>query len=114
MYFVQTEYTHQRSLCSVGRLSAQGNMGISKEQDVSQMLSDVIIIGGGIIGSVSACFLSTFNVGKKITVIDRSFSRADWLNRLCPRFVGQLNESEALTRFAIDSVIQYSNVPRGV
>ncbi|KAL2829184.1 FAD dependent oxidoreductase [Aspergillus cavernicola] len=79
----------------------------------SQHTSHIVIIGGGIVGSALAYFLSTSEDGKKVTAIDRSFSRLNGSTGYAPGFVGQFNESEVLTRLAIDSVEEYSKVPEG-
>ncbi|KAL4761045.1 NAD(P)/FAD-dependent oxidoreductase [Aspergillus foveolatus] len=74
---------------------------------------DVVIVGGGIVGSALAYFLSLSNDGKKVAVIERDFSRLNGSTGYAPGFVGQFNESEVLTRLAIDSVWEYLKVPGG-
>ncbi|KAL5336421.1 FAD dependent oxidoreductase [Aspergillus crustosus] len=78
----------------------------------SQRTSDVVIIGGGIMGSVLAYFLSS-DIEKKVTVIDRAFQRLTGSTGYAPGFVGQFNKSAVLTRLAIDSVKEYLKVPGG-
>ncbi|BCS19849.1 NAD(P)/FAD-dependent oxidoreductase [Aspergillus puulaauensis] len=79
----------------------------------TQQTSDIVIIGAGIFGSALAYFLSSSNGGKKITVVERSISQLTGSTGYAPGFVGQFNESEVLTRLAIDSVREYSKVPGG-
>ncbi|KAL4787980.1 FAD dependent oxidoreductase [Aspergillus varians] len=79
----------------------------------SQRNSDIVIIGGGIVGSALAYYLSSSDDGKKVTLIDRSFSRLTGSTGYAPGFVGQFNESSVLTRLAIESVAEYSKVPGG-
>ncbi|KAL4931960.1 NAD(P)/FAD-dependent oxidoreductase, partial [Aspergillus undulatus] len=81
----------------------------------SQHSTDTVIIGGGIVGSALAHFLSSssFNGSKKITLIDRSFAELKGSTGYAPGFIGQFNESEVLTRLAIDSVKEYSQIPGG-
>ncbi|KAA8648176.1 hypothetical protein EYZ11_000567 [Aspergillus tanneri] len=75
--------------------------------------SDIAIIGGGIVGSALAYFLSTSEQGKKIILIDRSFAPLQGSTGYAPGFVGQFNESEALTLLAIDTVKEYTKIPGG-
>ncbi|KAI9375658.1 FAD dependent oxidoreductase [Aspergillus egyptiacus] len=75
--------------------------------------TDIAIIGGGIVGSALAYFLSLSTDEKQVTLIDRSFSRLNGSTGYAPGFVGQFNESEVLTRLAIDSVKEYLQVPGG-
>ncbi|RFU30493.1 hypothetical protein B7463_g5862, partial [Scytalidium lignicola] len=75
----------------------------------------VIIVGAGIVGSALAYFLSNSQSSEKrqIIVVDRSLSPLVGSTAYAPGFVGQFNESEVLTRLAIDSVIEYIKVPDG-
>ncbi|KAL2864500.1 NAD(P)/FAD-dependent oxidoreductase [Aspergillus lucknowensis] len=75
--------------------------------------SDIVIIGGGIAGSALAYFVSEARDGKKVTVIDRAFSRLNGSTGYAPGFVGQFNKSGVLTRLAVDSVKEYLKVPGG-
>ncbi|OJI99318.1 hypothetical protein ASPVEDRAFT_38744 [Aspergillus versicolor CBS 583.65] len=79
----------------------------------TQKSSDIVIIGAGIFGSALAYFLSSSSDEKKITVAERSISRLTGSTGYAPGFVGQFNESEVLTRLAVDSVREYSKVPGG-
>ncbi|KAL5045471.1 hypothetical protein BDW71DRAFT_183823 [Aspergillus fruticulosus] len=79
----------------------------------TQQTSDIVIVGAGIVGSALAYFLSSLDNGKKVTVIDRDLSRLNGSTGYAPGFVGQFNESEVLTRLAIDSVGEYLKVPGG-
>lgn len=79
----------------------------------SQQTSDIVIVGAGIVGSALAYFLSTSNNAKKVTVIDRAFSPLKGSTGHAPGFVGQFNESEVLTRLAVDSVNEYLKIPGG-
>ncbi|KAL4797887.1 FAD dependent oxidoreductase [Aspergillus venezuelensis] len=74
--------------------------------------SDIVIIGGGIVGSASAYFLSSFS-DQRITLIERSFGKLKGSTGYAPGFIGQFNESEVLTRLAIDSVKEYTKIPNG-
>ncbi|KAM0300167.1 hypothetical protein HYE67_006399 [Fusarium culmorum] len=73
----------------------------------------VIIVGGGIVGSSLAYFLSKSHVPRSITLIDRSFTSLLGSTGIAPGFVGQFNESEVLTKLAIDSVLEYVKIPGG-
>ncbi|KAL2819207.1 FAD dependent oxidoreductase [Aspergillus granulosus] len=79
----------------------------------AQQTSDIVIIGGGIVGSALAYFLTTSGDGKKVTVIDRTFAQLKGSTGCAPGFVGQFNESEVLTRLAKDSVKEYLKIPGG-
>ncbi|KAL2827868.1 FAD dependent oxidoreductase [Aspergillus pseudoustus] len=80
----------------------------------ARQTSDIIIIGGGIVGSALAYFLTSSDDGKKVTVIDRAFEQLKGSTGNAPGFVGQFNESEVLTRLAIDSVKEYLKIPGGL
>ncbi|KAL4750498.1 hypothetical protein BDW72DRAFT_213372 [Aspergillus terricola var. indicus] len=67
----------------------------------TQHKKNVVIVGGGIVGSVLAYFLSLSDDGEKVTVIERDF----------PALTAR--RSEMLTRLAVDSVGEYSRVPGG-
>jgi sarcosine oxidase len=73
----------------------------------------VIIVGGGIVGSSLAYFLSQSPVPRNITIIDRSFTSLLGSSGIAPGFIGQFNESEVLTKLAIDTVSEYVKVPGG-
>ncbi|KKK19765.1 hypothetical protein P175DRAFT_0505029 [Aspergillus ochraceoroseus IBT 24754] len=80
----------------------------------SQQTADIVIIGRGIVGSALAYFWSISDAEKRVVVIDRSFSTLKGSTGVAPGFVGQFNESEVLTRLAIDSVKEYLKIPGGV
>ncbi|RDW79230.1 NAD(P)/FAD-dependent oxidoreductase [Aspergillus mulundensis] len=80
----------------------------------AQQSSDIVIVGGGIVGSALAYFLLSFDDRKKVTVVERNLSGFEGSTGYAPPgFVGQFNESEVLTRLAIDSVGEYLKVPGG-
>ncbi|GFF47637.1 dimethylglycine dehydrogenase, mitochondrial [Aspergillus udagawae] len=80
----------------------------------AQQTSDIVIIGGGIVGAALAYFLTLSDDGKKVTVIDRAFGQLKGSTAYAPGFVGQFNESEVLTRLAIESVKEYLEIPGGL
>lgn len=72
----------------------------------------IAIVGGGIVGSALAYFLSeSLDNGKEVVLIDRSFSQLKGSTGYAPGFIGQYNESEALTRLAVDTVSEYRKIP---
>ncbi|KAL4746991.1 hypothetical protein BDW72DRAFT_183753 [Aspergillus terricola var. indicus] len=77
-----------------------------------QRTSDILVIGGGIVGSALGYFLSS-DSSKKVTIVDRTFERFTGSTGCAPGFVGQFNESEVLTRLATDSVGEYLKIPGG-
>ncbi|KAJ0419028.1 FAD dependent oxidoreductase [Aspergillus carlsbadensis] len=79
----------------------------------AQQKSDIVIIGGGIVGSALAYFLTSSVDGKKVTIIDRAFAQLQGSTGYAPGFVGQFNESDVLTRLSIESVKEYLKVPGG-
>ncbi|RGP79045.1 sarcosine oxidase [Fusarium longipes] len=78
---------------------------------MSDTTESVIIVGSGIVGSSLAYFLSS--TSRNITIIDRSFTSLLGSSGIAPGFIGQFNESEILTKLAIDSVSEYVKVPGG-
>ncbi|KAL4939956.1 hypothetical protein BDV06DRAFT_230749 [Aspergillus oleicola] len=86
---------------------------------MTQQQSDIVIVGGGIVGSALAYFLSSSSSSssssseQKITLIERSFGKLMGSTGYAPGFIGQFNESEVLTRLAIDSVKEYAKIPGG-
>ncbi|KAJ4118736.1 hypothetical protein NW768_010796 [Fusarium equiseti] len=78
---------------------------------MSQPTESVIIVGAGIVGSSLAYFLSS--TPRKVTLIDRSFTSLLGSSGIAPGFIGQFNESEVLTKLAIDSVSEYVKIPDG-
>ncbi|RHZ63058.1 NAD(P)/FAD-dependent oxidoreductase [Aspergillus thermomutatus] len=82
--------------------------------DTSDASFKIAIVGGGIVGSSLAYFLSgSLENGKEVVLIDRSFSQLKGSTGYAPGFIGQYNESEALTRLAIDTVSEYRKIPGG-
>ncbi|KAB8239215.1 NAD(P)/FAD-dependent oxidoreductase [Aspergillus alliaceus] len=80
----------------------------------SKTTSDIAIVGAGIVGSALAYYLShSTNNNKKVVLIDRSFSQLKGSTGHAPGFVGQFNDSEVLTRLAMDTVREYTNIPGG-
>ncbi|OBS19121.1 hypothetical protein FPOA_10845 [Fusarium poae] len=73
----------------------------------------VIIVGSGIVGSSLAYFLSKSPTTRSITIIDRSFTSLLGSSGIAPGFIGQFNESEVLTKLAVDSVSEYVKIPGG-
>ncbi|KAF7170063.1 hypothetical protein CNMCM5623_002631 [Aspergillus felis] len=80
--------------------------------DSSEASFKIAIVGGGIVGSALAYFLSeSLENGKEVVLIDRSFSQLNGSTGHAPGFIGQHNESEALTRLAMDTVSEYRKIP---
>ncbi|KAG4256490.1 sarcosine oxidase [Fusarium proliferatum] len=80
---------------------------------MSQPTDSVIIIGAGIVGSALAYFLTQSSTPRTITLIDRSFTCLLGSSGIAPGFIGQFNESEILTKLAIDTVSEYVKIPGG-
>ncbi|KAF5602259.1 sarcosine oxidase [Fusarium pseudocircinatum] len=78
-----------------------------------QPTESIIIVGAGIVGSSLACFLSQSPTPRTITLIDRSFTSLLGSSGIAPGFIGQFNESEILTKLAIDTVSEYVKIPGG-
>jgi glycine/D-amino acid oxidase-like deaminating enzyme len=70
-----------------------------------------IIVGAGIVGSAIAAFLSKDNPTERILLIDRSFEDVIGSTGYAPGFLGQFNESDVLTRLAVDSLKEYGLFP---
>ena len=80
--------------------------------DTTTIAGDIVIIGAGIVGSALAYFLSgPYSKQRRIILVDRAFSPLKGSTGWVPGFVGQLNESEILTRLAIDTVNEYLQLP---
>ncbi|GAB7358879.1 hypothetical protein MBLNU230_g4102t1 [Neophaeotheca triangularis] len=77
-------------------------------QDSSQT---TIIVGAGIVGSALAAFLSEDPSNGRILLVDRSFSEVLGSTGYAPGFLGQFNESKALTKLAVDSLKDYERFP---
>lgn len=73
----------------------------------------VFIVGGGIVGSALAYFLSESLPDKQVVVLDKSISSLMGSTGIAPGFVGQLNVSTVLTRLAKESVAEYTSIPGG-
>ncbi|KAJ3541955.1 hypothetical protein NM208_g4346 [Fusarium decemcellulare] len=80
---------------------------------MSDSTESVVIVGAGIVGSALAYFLSLSPTRRNITIIDRSFSPLLGSTGHAPGFVGQFNESEVLTKLAIETVSEYTKIPGG-
>ncbi|OLN87212.1 Dimethylglycine oxidase 1 [Colletotrichum chlorophyti] len=80
---------------------------------MSKPTETVIIVGAGIVGSALAYFLSLSPTPRTITIIDRSFGPLLGSTGHAPGYVGQFNESDVLTRLAIDTVSEYTKIPGG-
>ncbi|KZL83937.1 sarcosine oxidase [Colletotrichum incanum] len=78
-----------------------------------QPTETVIIVGAGIVGSALAHFLSSSPTSRNITIIDRSFGPLLGSTGHAPGFVGQFNESEVLTKLAVETVSEYIQIPGG-
>ncbi|KAF5625419.1 sarcosine oxidase [Fusarium tjaetaba] len=80
---------------------------------MSPQTESVTIIGAGVVGSSLAYFLSQSSTPRTITLIDRSFTSLLGSSGIAPGFIGQFNESEILTKLAIDTVSEYVRIPGG-
>ncbi|KAM0427842.1 hypothetical protein ACHAPT_007301 [Fusarium lateritium] len=80
---------------------------------MSESSETVVIVGAGIVGSALAYFLSQSPTRRNIKIIDRSFSPLLGSTGHAPGFVGQFNESEVLSKLAIDTVAEYTKIPGG-
>ncbi|KAF4974891.1 hypothetical protein FZEAL_8257 [Fusarium zealandicum] len=80
---------------------------------MSETAENIVIVGAGIVGSALAYFLSSSPTRRNITIVDRSFSPLLGSTGHAPGFVGQFNESEVLTRLAIETVLEYTKIPGG-
>lgn len=71
-----------------------------------------IIIGGGIVGSVLAYFLSATKIpASQIILLDASLTQPQGSTAFAPGFVGQLNTLKSLTEMAKESVAHYAKIP---
>jgi glycine/D-amino acid oxidase-like deaminating enzyme len=80
---------------------------------MSKSPESIIIVGAGIVGSALAYHLSQSPTHRNITIIDRSFKSLLGSTGIAPGFVGQFNESEILTKLAIDTVSEFVKIPGG-
>jgi glycine/D-amino acid oxidase-like deaminating enzyme len=71
----------------------------------------IVIVGGGIVGSSLAYFLSHKCPGSHIILLDASLSSPRGSSAFAPGLVGQLNEIDYLTQMAKESVKEYSEIP---
>ena len=70
-----------------------------------------VIIGGGIVGSALAYYLSRDSSSSQVVLIDASQSNPQGSTAFAPGFVGQLNSISHLTKVAKESVEAYSKIP---
>lgn len=70
-----------------------------------------IIVGAGIVGSALAAFLSENKSAGRTLLIDRSFEEVVGSTGYAPGFLGQFNESDVLTKLAVDSLKEYERFP---
>lgn len=70
-----------------------------------------IIIGAGIVGSALAALLSEDKSAGRTLLIDRSFEDVVGSTGYAPGFLGQFNESDVLTKLAVDSLEEYERYP---
>ncbi|OAX84113.1 hypothetical protein ACJ72_01525 [Emergomyces africanus] len=79
--------------------------------------NSIFIIGGGIVGTSLAYFLSksasSKNGNTKIVVLEKSLSSMLGSTNYAPGFVGQYNDSALETKLAVDSVREYLTIPNG-
>ncbi|KAK3372735.1 FAD dependent oxidoreductase [Podospora didyma] len=78
----------------------------------------ILVVGAGIVGSALAYFLSLPDADantkrSKIIVFDRSLDPLVGSTGHAPGFIGQFNQSAALTQLAVDSVAEYAKIPGG-
>lgn len=71
----------------------------------------IVIIGGGIVGSALAFYLSTKASNAEIILLDPSLETLQGSTAIAPGLVGQLNEINHLTRVAKESVVAYTSIP---
>jgi glycine/D-amino acid oxidase-like deaminating enzyme len=70
-----------------------------------------IIVGAGIVGSALAAFLSEDKPAGRTLLVDRSFEEVVGSTGYAPGFLGQFNESDVLTRLAVNSLKEYERYP---
>lgn len=70
-----------------------------------------IIVGAGIVGSALAAFLSEDKFAGRVLLLDRSFEEVVGSTGYAPGFLGQFNESNVLTRLAVNSLKEYERFP---
>lgn len=70
-----------------------------------------VIVGGGIVGSALAAFLSQDASTGHVALVDRSFTEVLGSTAYAPGFLGQYNQSPTLTRLAVDSLKDYEQFP---
>ena len=70
-----------------------------------------IVVGAGIVGSALAAFLSEDKSSGRTLLIDRSFEEVVGSTGYAPGFLGQFNESDVLTRLAVNSLKEYERFP---
>ena len=70
----------------------------------------IVIVGGGIVGSSLAYFLSHRSPYSHVILLDASLSSPQGSTAFAPGLVGQLNEIDHLTQMAKESVEEYSKI----
>lgn len=71
----------------------------------------IIVVGGGIVGSALAYYLSQSAESTQIVLIDASQSHPQGSTAFAPGFVGQLNSIHHLSQVAKESVKAYQKIP---
>lgn len=75
------------------------------------MNNTVAVVGGGIVGSALAAFLSKNAPSNHILLIDRSVSHVLGSTAYAPGFSGQFNHNFVLTQLAVDSLKDHDQFP---
>jgi len=71
-----------------------------------------IVVGAGIVGSALAAFLSEDKSTGRTLLIDRSLEEVVGSTGYAPGLLGQFNESNVLTRLAVNSLEEYERFPK--
>ncbi|KAK0108652.1 hypothetical protein ONS95_003445 [Cadophora gregata] len=90
---------------------AKSAPGIFSDLQHQSATDRIVIIGGGIVGSALAYYLSQNFDPSRIVLIDSSQSIPQGSTAFAPGFVGQLNTINHLTRVAKESVKAYLQIP---
>lgn len=80
---------------------------------MAKNLETVVIVGAGIVGSALAHFLSAGPNERRIILVDRSLGQLLGSTGHAPGFVGQYNDSDVLSRLAMDTVSEYQKISGG-